>query len=81
MKSCSPTAKVVIRHGHTNTVTGNRFAGGIGGIRVSGPGHVVTGNTINGCRATGIRLLREDKKGNPVTAAETVCRLKSGARE
>jgi poly(beta-D-mannuronate) lyase len=48
--------EVVIRHGHGNTVTGNRFEGGTGGIRVSGHGHTVTGNTINGCRGTGIRL-------------------------
>jgi poly(beta-D-mannuronate) lyase len=48
--------EVVMRHGHTNTVTGNRFEGGTGGIRLSGHGHVVTGNTISGCPATGIRL-------------------------
>lgn len=48
--------ELVMRHGHRNTMTGNRFEGGLGGIRLSGHGHVVTGNTFNGCRATGIRL-------------------------
>lgn len=48
--------ELVMRHGHSNTVTDNRFDGGSGGIRLSGHGHVVTGNTITGCRGTGIRL-------------------------
>ena len=48
--------EVVMRHGHNNSVTGNRFEGGSGGIRVSGHGHTVTGNTLSGCAATGIRL-------------------------
>lgn len=48
--------ELVMRHGHHNTVTGNRFEGGSGGIRLSGHGHVVTGNDIRGCRGTGIRL-------------------------
>lgn len=48
--------EVVMRHGHDNTVTGNRFEGGSGGIRVSGHGHVLLFNTINGCSSTGIRL-------------------------
>jgi poly(beta-D-mannuronate) lyase len=48
--------EVVMRHGHNNTVTGNRFEGGSGGIRISGHGHIVTGNTMTGLRGTGIRL-------------------------
>lgn len=48
--------EVVMRHGNLNTVTGNRFEGGSGGVRISGHGHVVTGNTMTGLRGTGIRL-------------------------
>ncbi len=48
--------ELVMRHGNLNTVTGNRFEGGSGGIRLSGYGHVVTGNTMMNCRGTGIRL-------------------------
>jgi poly(beta-D-mannuronate) lyase len=48
--------ELVMRHGHSNTVTGNRFEGGSGGIRLSGHAHVVTGNRMTGCRGTGIRL-------------------------
>jgi poly(beta-D-mannuronate) lyase len=48
--------ELVMRHGHANTVTGNRFEGGTGGIRLSGHGHGVTGNTISDSRTTGIRL-------------------------
>jgi poly(beta-D-mannuronate) lyase len=48
--------ELVMRHGHSNTLTGNRFEGGSGGIRISGHGHIVTDNTISGCSGTGIRL-------------------------
>ncbi len=48
--------ELVIRHGHFNTLAGNHFEGGSGGIRVSGHGNVITANTIRNCRATGIRL-------------------------
>lgn len=48
--------ELVMRHGHSNTVTGNTFEGGTGGIRLSGHGHVVTGNTVKGCKGTGIRM-------------------------
>jgi poly(beta-D-mannuronate) lyase len=49
--------ELVMRHGHENTLVGNRFEGGSGGIRLSGHGHVVTGNTMTRCRGTGVRLL------------------------
>lgn len=48
--------ELVMRHGHENTLTGNHFEGGSGGIRISGHGHIVTGNTMVRCRGTGIRL-------------------------
>ncbi len=48
--------ELVLRHGHRNRVEGNRFDGGLGGIRVSGNGHTVIGNTIARCEGTGIRL-------------------------
>ena len=48
--------ELVMRHGHSNTVTGNSFEGGSGGIRLSGHAHVVTGNTMKGCEGTGIRM-------------------------
>lgn len=48
--------ELVMRHGHSNVVTGNRFEGGSGGIRISGHGHVVTGNHVSGSRGSGIRL-------------------------
>jgi poly(beta-D-mannuronate) lyase len=50
------TGELVMRHGHGNVLTGNRFEAGLGGIRLSGQGHVVAGNFIQDCRATGIRL-------------------------
>jgi poly(beta-D-mannuronate) lyase len=48
--------ELVMRHGHNNTITGNQFEGGSGGIRLSGQAHVVAGNAIIRCSGTGIRL-------------------------
>lgn len=48
--------ELVIRHGNRSTIVDNRFVGCSGGIRLSGSGHVVTGNTIVNSRGTGIRL-------------------------
>ncbi len=48
--------ELVMRHGQENTVEGNRFFGGTGGVRLSGHGHRIVGNTIVGASGTGIRL-------------------------
>lgn len=48
--------ELVMRHGHSNTATGNRFEGGSGGIRVSGHAHLITDNFIRSTRGTGIQL-------------------------
>jgi len=48
--------EVVLRHGENNRVERNLFDGGLGGIRVTGSGHVITGNVVNNVSSTGIRL-------------------------
>lgn len=48
--------EIVLRHGEGNRVEGNIFDGGLGGIRVTGGGHIITGNMVNNVSSTGIRL-------------------------
>lgn len=48
--------ELVLRHGHENVVEGNSFVRGSGGIRISGHGHRVRGNTVAECTGIGIRL-------------------------
>ncbi len=48
--------ELVIRHGNRSTIVDNRFVRCSGGIRLSGGGHTVTGNTIVDSSGTGIRL-------------------------
>ncbi|WP_164101358.1 polysaccharide lyase 6 family protein [Candidatus Laterigemmans baculatus] len=49
--------ELVIRHGNRSAIIDNRFIDCSGGIRLSGGGHTVTGNTIVNSGGTGIQLL------------------------
>jgi len=54
--------ELVMRGGHDCIVSGNTFAGGTGGIRINGTGHIVTNNKIDNIK-TAIRLMYGMAKG------------------
>jgi poly(beta-D-mannuronate) lyase len=49
--------ELVLRHGHRNVVTGNRFLGGSGGVRLQGKDQVVVSNYFDRLTGSGLAMM------------------------